>query len=94
MQREPPRANPSPNPNPNPSPNPNPNPNQVRLYSENHLVAKLQMGEPLTAMRFGSYGREESALITVGELPLTLALTLTRILALTLALAPALALVP
>jgi len=39
---------------------------EVRLYNENHLVAKLQMGEPLTAMRFGSYGREESALITVG----------------------------
>ena len=40
----------------------------MRLYSENHLVAKLQMGEPLTAMRFGSYGREESALITVFRL--------------------------
>ena len=38
----------------------------MRLYNESHLVAKLQMGEPLTAMRFGSYGREESALITVG----------------------------
>ena len=39
---------------------------EVRLYNENVLVATLHLGEPLTALRFGSYGREESALVTVG----------------------------
>jgi len=40
---------------------------EVRLYSEKHLIATLQVGEPLTALRFGCYGREESALICVGQ---------------------------
>jgi hypothetical protein len=35
------------------------------------------MGEPLTAMRFGSYGREESAPIITLALALALTLTLT-----------------
>jgi len=39
---------------------------EVRLYNEKHLIATLQIGEPLTALRFGSYGREESALICIG----------------------------
>jgi len=39
---------------------------EVRLYNEKHLIATLAIGEPLTALRFGSYGREESALICVG----------------------------
>jgi len=38
---------------------------ELRLYSERHLVATLRLGEPITAMRFGSYGREEGSLLAV-----------------------------
>jgi len=40
---------------------------EVRLYNVNHLVATLQVQEPITALRFGYYGREESAMIAVGR---------------------------
>ena len=36
---------------------------EVRLYNEKVLIASLQIGEPVTALRFGCYGREEAALI-------------------------------
>ena len=39
---------------------------EVRLYNEKVLIASLQVGEPITALRFGCYGREEAALIAVG----------------------------
>jgi len=39
---------------------------EIRLYAEKHLVASLRINEPITAMRFGSYGREEGALAVVG----------------------------
>jgi Bardet-Biedl syndrome 1 protein len=39
---------------------------EVRLYNEKSLIAQLRIEEPLTAMRFGTYGREESALALVG----------------------------
>ena len=39
---------------------------QVRLYAEKHLVASLRINEPVTACRFGCYGREEGCLAVVG----------------------------
>jgi Bardet-Biedl syndrome 1 protein len=39
---------------------------EVRLYHEKHLVAQLRINEPVTALRFGSYGREEGCLAIVG----------------------------
>ena len=39
---------------------------EVRLYNEKHLVAKMQISEPVTALRFGCYGREEGCLAVVG----------------------------
>jgi len=39
---------------------------ELRLYHEKHLVATLQFSEPITAMRFGAYGREEAALTVIG----------------------------
>jgi hypothetical protein len=35
-----------------------PHPVQVRLYNDKLLIASLQINEPLTALRFGCYGRE------------------------------------
>ena len=38
---------------------------EVRLYNDKLLIASLQINEPLSALRFGCYGREESALVAV-----------------------------
>jgi len=40
---------------------------EVRLYAEKHLIASLRIEEPVTACRFGSYGREEGCLALVGS---------------------------
>lgn len=40
---------------------------ELRCYQEKHLIATLQLGETLTGLRFGPYGREESSLICIGE---------------------------
>jgi Bardet-Biedl syndrome 1 protein len=39
---------------------------EVRLYNDKHLVASLRISEPVTALRFGCYGREEGCLAIVG----------------------------
>ena len=39
---------------------------QIRLYAEKTLLATLRVDEPVTACRFGSYGREEGCLAVVG----------------------------
>jgi Bardet-Biedl syndrome 1 protein len=39
---------------------------ELRLYNEKELLATLRLGEPMTACRFGSYGREEGCLALVG----------------------------
>ncbi len=39
---------------------------EVRLYAEKSLIAQLRIDEPVAAIRFGTYGREESALAIVG----------------------------
>ena len=43
------------------------NTGEVRLYHEKSLVATLQLGHSITALRFGAYGREEAALICIGD---------------------------
>jgi len=39
---------------------------EVCLYAEKQLVASLRINEPVTALRFGQYGREEGCLAVVG----------------------------
>ena len=39
---------------------------EVCLYNEKQLIASLRINEPVTALRFGSYGREEGCLAVVG----------------------------
>ena len=39
---------------------------EVRLYAEKHLLAQLRINEPVTACRFGCYGREEGCLAVIG----------------------------
>ena len=38
---------------------------EVRLYKEKYLINIIKMNDPVTAMRFGRFGREESALILI-----------------------------
>ena len=38
---------------------------EVRLYKEKYLLNVISVAEPVTAMRFGRFGREESALILI-----------------------------
>ena len=38
---------------------------EVRIYNEKYLVNTLKMPEPVTAMKFGRFGREDSALILI-----------------------------
>jgi Bardet-Biedl syndrome 1 protein len=38
---------------------------ELRLYNKSQLVDTLQCGEAMTAVRFGSYGREQNSLILV-----------------------------
>jgi len=40
---------------------------EVRLYAEKTLLATLRIEEPVTACRFGSYGREEGCLAVIGQ---------------------------
>lgn len=39
---------------------------EVRLYNDKSLLATLRIDEPVTACRFGSYGREEGCLAVIG----------------------------
>mmetsp|Transcript_36912 Transcript_36912/g.115586 ORF Transcript_36912/g.115586 Transcript_36912/m.115586 type:complete len:596 (-) Transcript_36912:28-1815(-) len=38
---------------------------EVRCYREKKLVARLQLNEPVTALYFGQYGREDNTLVAV-----------------------------
>jgi Bardet-Biedl syndrome 1 protein len=40
---------------------------EIRLYVEKSLLATLRVGEPVTACRFGCYGREEGCLAILGS---------------------------
>lgn len=40
---------------------------EVRLYAEKYLIATVRVGEPVSALRFGAYGREEGGLAVVGS---------------------------
>ena len=40
---------------------------ELRMYAEKHLLAILQIGEPITALRFGGYGREDASLVIVAS---------------------------
>jgi Bardet-Biedl syndrome 1 protein len=39
---------------------------ELRLYADKSLISTVQLGEPVAALRFGCYGREDGALVVVG----------------------------